>query len=149
MGIAKRYEGMSETELCLQVERSRRTIKPSPARMREAATEEAAKNNKINMDEPKQEGESATETKKVLGWQGIPFLKTDFWIKGALLLLLGVTAVNYFQDKKDRYVVVGSGIVPPIMYDKKTGQTWRYFRNLQNDGSILSEGWTPLPRPKE
>ncbi len=44
---------------------------------------------------------------------------------------------HYDQDKPQSFI-------PPILLDKSTGQTWRYFRSIDKDGSTLSEGWQPL-----
>lgn len=44
----------------------------------------------------------------------------------------------------NRYAIYAEhNIVVPILLDKVTGETWRYFRNIK-DGETVEEGWYPL-----
>ena len=75
----------------------------------------------------------------VLGFLFVVWLFANTWVG------------SYHKEKShkekeafSRYAVVKSEEITPIIYDKVTGETWRYFRNRDDKGKLKDEGWARL-----
>jgi hypothetical protein len=63
---------------------------------------------------------------------------------GIAVILIGIGYVIGKAGSK-RYEIIPGYVT--VFLDKKTGQTWRYYRNKNTANEVTGEGWTPVHFP--